>query len=61
MAKMTDKLLGYLAGSAEDAFWEALGLASRAGAYEPEMTDEVKALKASHPTKLESLFDKLSK
>lgn len=59
--KLTDKVLGYLASSAEDAFWEALGLASRNGSYEPEMSEEVKAIKASNVSKVEMLYKKLSK
>ena len=61
MAKISNKILGYIATTAEDAFWEALGLASKGGAYEPEMSDEVKSLKANHTSKIEAVFNKLIK
>ena len=61
MENMIDKLLGYIATTAEEVFWESMGLASCSGAYEPEVSDEVKALKPEHISKIESIFDKLMK
>ncbi len=59
MSKFSDKALGYLATTAEDAFWEAMGLASKGGIYEPKMSEEIKHIKASHTSKVEKLFDKI--
>ena len=61
MKGLVNKAFGYLATTAEDAFWESLGLASRNYGYEPEMPEQVKNYKASHTSKLEKLFDKISK
>jgi len=61
MANITDKLLGYMATTAEEAFLEALGYASRGGIYEPALSDEAQAYKASHTSRIEKLFDKLVK
>lgn len=61
MGKLTDRVLTCMATTAEDAFWEALGLASRSGIYEPEMTAEVKAIKANNTSKVEAIFNKLVK
>lgn len=61
MIKFSDKVLNYVATTAEEAFLEAMGLASHGGAYEPEMSEEVKAYKANHTSKVEMLFNKLSK
>lgn len=61
MSKITDKLLSYMATTAEEAFLEAMGLASMGGAYEPEMPEEVKAYKANHTSRMEAFFDKLVK
>lgn len=61
MKKLTDKALGYLATTAEDAFWEALGLASYGGVYQPEMSDDVKAIKAKTTSRVEDIYRKLVK
>ncbi len=61
MGNITDKLLGYIAVAAEEVFWESMGFASHGGAYEPEVSDEVKALKPVHVSKIEIIFDKLVK
>lgn len=61
MSKITDKLLSCMATTAEKAFWEAQGFASRGCAYEPEIPEEAKALKTSHVSKVEALFSKLVK
>lgn len=61
MTKLSDKVLNYVATTAEEAFLEAMGLASHGGIYEPEMSEEVKAYKANHTSKVEMLFNKLSK
>jgi len=58
---MFNSLLGYIATTAEDAFWEALGLASCSGVYEPEMSEEVKAIKAQNVSKLEKLYTKFAR
>ena len=59
--KMTDKFLSYMATTAEEAFWEALGLASQGCAYEPEISEEVKAYKNEHTSKIVSLYNKITK
>ncbi|MCI9085139.1 MAG: hypothetical protein HFE51_01815 [Clostridia bacterium] len=59
--KIMNKILGYMSTEAEKAFSDAMGLASRSGSYEPEMSEEVKAYKANHTSKVEMLFNKLSK
>lgn len=61
MANVTDKILGYMAAAAENAFRDSMGYASRGGAYEPEMPDEAKAYKANRISKIEAVFDKLVK
>ncbi|MCH5213259.1 MAG: hypothetical protein J1G06_09600 [Oscillospiraceae bacterium] len=61
MSKISDKILKCMATTAEEAFLEAMGLASRSGSYEPEMPDELKTYKANHTSKLEALFDKIAK
>lgn len=61
MARISDKILGCIATAAEDAFWEALGLASKGGAYEPKMSDEINELKANHTSKIETIFNKVIK
>lgn len=58
MVKFSDKILACLAYSAEEAFLEALGLASRTGAYEPEMSDELKAYKETYGSKIENFLKK---
>lgn len=60
MSKFVDKILSCAASTAEEAFWEAMGLASKGGAYEPEMPDEVKSCKARRASKMEKLFDKIA-
>ncbi|MCI8520162.1 MAG: hypothetical protein HFE52_02655 [Clostridia bacterium] len=59
--KIVNKVFGCMANQAEKAFSDAMGLASRSGGYEPEMSEEVKAYKANHTSKVEMLFNKLSK
>ena len=59
MSKITDKLLKCMASTAESAFLEAMGFASCGGMYEPEMSDEARAYKDEHGSKIESLFDKI--
>lgn len=61
MTKLTDIVLKRVAKNAEKAFFDALGLASRSGVYEPEMTAEVKTIKAMHTSKVEKFFNKLVK
>lgn len=61
MSKTTDKLLQCMATTAEEAFWEAMGLASCGGTYEPELSEETKAYKKSRVSKVEVLFNKLVK
>lgn len=61
MSKTTDKLLRCMAAKAESAFINSMGLASRNGAYEPKLSDEAKAYKANHTSKIEIFFNKLSK
>lgn len=61
MSKISDKILGYMATTAEEAFLEAMGLASLGGAYEPKLSDEIKAYKSSRISKIETIFDKLVK
>ena len=50
-----------MATTAEEAFWEALGLASCGGTYEPELSEEVKAYKNERTSKIESLYNKVIK
>lgn len=61
MSKIMNKALGYLATTAEEAFWEALGLASKGGLYEPELSDEAKLLKTEHKSKISAVYNKLAK
>lgn len=61
MSKVSDRVLSFIAGAAEDAFWEALGLASKGGAYEPAVSDEVRLIKTNHTSKVEVIFNKLMK
>lgn len=61
MSKITDKMLHCMATTAEEAFWEAMGLASRGGTYEPELSEEAKEYKNSHVSKVEALYNKLVK
>lgn len=61
MSKVTDKLLHCIAATAEKAFWDSLGLASRGGVYEPKISEEAKAFKTGHVSKVEALFSKLVK
>lgn len=61
MSKITDKILQCMATTAEEAFLEAMGLASCSGAYQPELSEEAKSYKADHVSKVESLFSKLVK
>ncbi len=58
---MFNNLLGYIATTAEDIFWQSLGLASYGAAYEPEMSEEVKAIKAQNVSKLEKLYTKFAR
>ncbi len=59
--KITNKLLSCMASTAEDLFWEALGLASCGGAYEPKLSDKASKIKAAHTSKIEALYNKLTK
>ena len=61
MSKISDKILKCMATTAEEAFLEAMGLASKGGTYEPKLSDEATSYKACHTSKLETLFDKLTK
>ena len=61
MSAITDKLLKRMAATAEDAFWEAMGLASCGGTYEPELSEEAKELKKGHVSKIEAFYNKLVK
>ena len=61
MSKITDKVLQCMATTAEEAFWEAMGLASCSGAYQLELPEEAKAYKADNVSKIETLFNKLVK
>jgi hypothetical protein len=61
MSNIADKLLCCVATTAEEAFLEAMGLASHGGAYEPEMPEEAKAYKTAHTSKLETIFDKIAR
>lgn len=61
MAKISNKILGYVAAAAEEAFLQTSGAASHCGAYEPKMSESAKACKASHISKIELLYDRLVK
>lgn len=61
MLKISNKILGCIASAAEAAAKDSMGFASRGGSYEPEMTEDVKAYKANHTSKMEALFDKFVK
>ena len=61
MSKITDKMLKCMATTAEEAFWEAMGLASCGGTYEPELSDEAKEYKRCHVSKVEALYNRLVK
>lgn len=61
MSKMSDKILTYMAYTAEEAFREAMGLASRGGSYEPKMPEVTKQYKSEHVSKIVKLFGKLAK
>ena len=61
MSKISDKILKCMAATAEEAFLEAMGLASRSYTYEPELSDEAAAYKAGHTSKIEALFDKIAR
>lgn len=54
--KLTDKILSCAADSALEALLASMGLPSCGGSYEPERSDEMKAYKAAHTSKLERLF-----
>lgn len=54
-------MLKCMATTAEEAFWEAMGLASRGGTYEPELSDEAKEYKRCHVSKVEALYNRLIK
>lgn len=56
-----DKILKFIATAAEKAAKDSVGFASRGGAFEPELPQEVKYYKAVHASKLETLFDKIVK
>lgn len=61
MSRITDKLLMCMATTAEEAFWEAMGLASCGCTYEPELSDKAKEYKNCHVSKVEALYNKLVK
>lgn len=61
MSNIADKLLCCVATTAEEAFLEAMGRASFGGAYEPEMSEEAKAYKVAHTSRLEMIFDKIAR
>ena len=61
MTKISNKILGYMATTAEKAFQAAMGFASRGGIYEPKLSDELKSYKANHTSKVETIFDKIIK
>lgn len=61
MTQISDKVLRCMATTAEDAFLEAMGLASCGGTYEPKLSDEAKAYKANHTSTVEKLFRHLIK
>ena len=42
----------------ESIYYDSYGFMSRTGAYEPEVTDDVREYKATHVSKLEKLYNK---
>lgn len=60
MKKISDRVLAQLATSAEEAFWEALGLASRMGTYEPKMSKDMSTYKKQRTSKMERVVKKLA-
>jgi hypothetical protein len=56
--KIGDKILSCTADAALEAFLTTLGIPSCGGAYEPEVSEEMKAYKAAHMSKLEKLLNK---
>lgn len=61
MRNISDKVLGYIAYSAKKATYDAMGLASRGYGYEPKMPESINAYKVNHTSKIEKLFNKLTK
>ena len=61
MAKFTDMILKGMAKTAKTAFDDSMGLASRGCAYEPATSDELRAYKELNVSKIEKLFNKLTK
>lgn len=59
--KFTDTILSYTADAALDAFLASMNIPSLGGSYEPKRTDEMKAYKEAHPSKIEWLFAKAEK
>ena len=61
MSSVTDRLLSYMATTAEEAFLEAMGRASCGGIHEIEMPEAAKAYKAEHTSRIEAFFDKIAR
>lgn len=61
MKHLNNKFLRFLANSADRAFHDSMGLASRGYGYEPKMPDKVKEYRMNHTSKIEKLFDTLIK
>ena len=50
-----------MAYTAEEAFLEAMGFASRGYGHEPEMPESVAQCKATHVSRVEKLFKKIER
>ena len=55
------KILSAMANAAENACMDSMGAASRKLAYEPKLSEEMKAYKNTHISRIEKMFRKLSK